>query len=52
MPDTFELMMRYIESPHSIKMICGFDNENVEINIRLSIPPGTDLPPIKGKMTE
>jgi hypothetical protein len=50
--NTLELLLRYIESPHSIKMTCGFDKENVEINIRLSIPPGTDLPPIKGKMTE
>jgi hypothetical protein len=31
-------------------MTCKFDLENVEINMHLSIPPGTDLPPIKGKI--
>jgi CubicO group peptidase (beta-lactamase class C family) len=50
--NTLELVLRYIESPHSIKMTCVFDRENVEINMHLSIPPGTDLPPIKGKMAE
>ena len=50
--NTLELMLRYIESPHSIKMTCLFDGENAEINIHLSIPPGTDLPPIKGKMVK
>ena len=50
--NTLELVLRYIESPHSIKMTCLFDGENAEINIHLSIPPGTDLPPIKGKMTK
>ena len=50
--NTLELVLRYIESPHSIRMTCKFDRENVEINMHLSIPPGTDLPPIKGKMTQ
>ncbi len=50
--NTLELVLRYIESPHTIKMTCLFDGENAEINIHLSIPPGTDLPPIKGKMVE
>ena len=50
--NTLELVLRYIESPHSVRMTCKFDLENVEINMHLSIPPGTDLPPIKGKITE
>ncbi len=48
--NTLELVLRYIESPHSVKMTFKFDQENAEINMHLSIPPGTDLPPIKGKM--
>jgi CubicO group peptidase (beta-lactamase class C family) len=47
-----ELVLRYIESPHSVKMTLKFDQENAEINMRLSIPPGTDLPAIKGKMAK
>jgi hypothetical protein len=50
--NTLELVLRYIESPHSVRMTCKFDPENVEINMHLSIPPGSDLPPIKGKMNE
>jgi len=50
--NTLELVLRYIESPHSIKVTCVFDKENVEIIIHLSIPPGDDLPTIKGKMVK
>lgn len=50
--NTLELMLRYIESPHSIKVTCVFDKENVEVIIHLSIPPGDDLPAIKGKMVK
>ena len=50
--NTLELVLRYIESPHSYKITCAFDAENVTVSLHLSIPPGTDLPPIKGKMTE
>ncbi len=46
--NTLELVLRYIESPHSIKITCAFDKENVEVFLHLSLPPGTDLPPIKG----
>jgi hypothetical protein len=48
--NTLELVLRYIESPHSIKITCIFDQEkeNAVINIRLSIPPGMDLPTING----
>ena len=50
--NTLELVLRYIESPHSYKITCIFDAENVEVNLHLSIPPGTDLPPIKGKLVK
>ena len=33
-------------------MTLKFDQENAEINIHISIPPGTDLPPYKGENGE
>lgn len=50
--NTLELVLRYIESPHSIKITCAFDKENVKVTIHLSLPPGTDLPSINGKMVK
>jgi CubicO group peptidase (beta-lactamase class C family) len=50
--NTLELILRYIESPHSIKITCAFDKENVKVTIHLSLPPGTDLPTINGKMVK
>ena len=47
---TLELVLRYIESPHSIRITCVFDKEDLVANFHLSIPPGQYLQPIKGRM--
>jgi CubicO group peptidase (beta-lactamase class C family) len=45
---TLELILRYIESPHHIKITCSFEGDTVVVQSRLSNPPGYDLKPIKG----
>jgi len=47
---TIILTLRYIESPHHLKMTCRFAGDNVEVKIRQSTPPGYDLPVLKGVM--
>ncbi len=49
---TLALTLRYIESPHHIKMTCRFEGEIAEVNIRQSTPPGYDLPALKGTMSK
>jgi len=48
--NTLELVLRYIESPHTMRFTCIFENDELTVNIHLSIPPGQYLEPIKGKM--
>lgn len=48
--NTLVLTLRYIESPHHMKMTCRFDGETADVGIRLSPPPGYDLPALKGTM--
>jgi hypothetical protein len=47
---TVELILRYIESPHTEMVICKFNKNKVEVTTHLSIPPGYDLPVIIGTM--
>ena len=47
---TLVLTLRYIESPHHMKITSIFTGDNVEIRIRLSTPPGYDIPPVRGKV--
>ncbi|MHC1731266.1 MAG: serine hydrolase domain-containing protein [Bacteroidales bacterium] len=47
---TLVLILRYIESPHHLKMTCRFVGDTVEARIRQSTPPGYDLPVLKGVM--
>jgi CubicO group peptidase (beta-lactamase class C family) len=49
---TAEMTLRYIESPHHIKIQCRFNGNNAYMNIRFSTPPGTDLPPLKATMEQ
>jgi len=50
--NTLELVLRYIESPHTMRFTCIFENDELTANIHLSIPPGQYLEPIKGKMAK
>ena len=47
---TIEVIMRYIESPHHIKITGRFDGSSADVNVRYSPPPGYDLPPLKATM--
>jgi CubicO group peptidase (beta-lactamase class C family) len=48
--NTLTLVTRYIESAHHETITCRFDKDNILVSIWLSMPPGRDLPVIKGKM--
>jgi CubicO group peptidase (beta-lactamase class C family) len=45
---TVELILRYIESPHHVNITSTFDDENLELRLHVSTPPGYDLPLIRG----
>ena len=50
--NTLELTLRYIESPHTEKLICTFDGDNLTINVKYSYIPTVDLPQLKGKAAD
>lgn len=49
--NTLELVLRYIESPHTQTMLCRFSNDNIEVDVKRSF--NTDAPnavvTLKGK---
>ena len=45
---TLDVTIRYIESPHHIRARCSFEGDTLIMNVRLSTPPGYDMPPSKG----
>jgi CubicO group peptidase (beta-lactamase class C family) len=47
---TLVLILRYIESPHHLKITCTFEGDTAEVRIRQSTPPGYDLPVLTGVM--
>lgn len=47
---TLEMIIRYIESPHHIRIKCTFEGDTMVMNTRLSPPPGFDIPPVKAVM--
>jgi CubicO group peptidase (beta-lactamase class C family) len=50
--NTLKLLVRYTESPHTFKMFCFFDQDNIEIKYRISSNPGMSLTGFKGKLIE
>jgi len=44
---TLDMIIRYIESPHHIKVKCIFEGDTLVMNARMSPPPGYDMPPLK-----
>lgn len=48
--NTLELVLRYIESPHSETITCRFDRNNVSLIIRYSNQFGKHEPEIKGEI--
>ena len=49
---TLELTLRYIESPHTEKMICHFDGNNISIDIENSFDYGKKKTTLTGKLKE
>lgn len=49
---TLELILRYIESPHTEKMICHFDGNNISIDIENSFDYRNKKTTLKGKLKE
>ena len=49
---TLDMIVRYIESPHHIRARCSFEGDTLILNTRVSIPPGYDMPPSKGVLTQ
>ena len=47
---TLELTLRYIESPHTEKMICHFDENNISIDIENSFDYGHKKTELKGTL--
>lgn len=45
---TLAVTIRYIESPHHIRAMCSFEGDTLLMNVRLSPPPGYDMPPSRG----
>jgi len=45
---TMELFLRYIESPHHIRITCNFEGDIVVVQSHLSSSPRYDLKPIRG----
>jgi CubicO group peptidase (beta-lactamase class C family) len=48
--NTLELTLRYIESPHTEKMICHFDENNISIDIENSFEYGHKKTALKGTL--
>ena len=47
---SLELTLRYIESPHTERIICNFDKDKITIDIQNSTTPGSKSQPLSGKM--
>jgi CubicO group peptidase (beta-lactamase class C family) len=50
--NTLELVLRYIESPHTETIICKFDKNNVSVGFHYSNMPGNIQPELKGAIKE
>jgi CubicO group peptidase (beta-lactamase class C family) len=50
--NSIEVIMRYVESPHHIKITGSFEGNNAVVKIRYSPKPGYDLPALKATMKQ
>ena len=46
--NTLELILRYIESPHTETIDCKFDKDKISVGVHYSNMPGNAQPEIKG----
>lgn len=46
--NTLELVLRYIESPHTETITCKFNKKNISVGFHYSTEPDTDQPELKG----
>ena len=49
---TLELLLRYIESPHSEKIICHFDGTNINVELQNSFDFGSKKTMLTGSIKE
>ena len=49
---TLEMVLRYIESPHTETIICRFDDNRVSVNFHYSNEPNINQPELKGIVKE
>lgn len=49
---TLELVLRYIESPHTETFVCSFDKKNILLDVHYSNYPGMKAPSLEGKLKE
>jgi hypothetical protein len=47
-----ELVLRYIESPHTMIITCTFDNNKTSVGFKYSNQPGNVEPPINGQIKD
>lgn len=47
---TLEMIVRYIESPHHIRIKFSIEGDTIVMHTRLSPPPGLDIPPVNAVM--
>ena len=50
--NTLDLILRYIESPHTERMICHFDEKNIAVVIENSFAYGKKKTELKGILKE
>ena len=50
--NTLEIILRYIESPHTETITCKFDRKTVSVGFRYSNDPGNIKPDLQGLMKE
>ncbi len=48
--NTLEIVLRYIESPHTETITCKFDKDKVSVDFQYSNLPGSKEPELKGKI--
>lgn len=50
--NTLELVLRYVESPHSEDVVCTFDKDNVQISLHNSNQPPDVMAELKGSIAK
>ena len=49
---TLEILLRYIESPHTEKITCHFDGDKITMETQISFNPKANIPVLKGEISK